>query len=90
MAATLEYRSMLACSSDLANPQYHPKVYLVHLTTVPMGCRMSDPFWLIVGIIAIATILLWPIRMWMLSRYDRDTDDEGETPLAPPERRNRG
>ena len=51
---------------------------------------MPDPFWLIVGIIAIATILLWPIRMWMLSRYDRDTGDEDETPLAPPERRNRG
>ncbi|HET7685685.1 MAG TPA: hypothetical protein VFM19_04720 [Candidatus Limnocylindria bacterium] len=52
---------------------------------------MPDPFWLIVAIIAIATIVLWPVRLWIASRYDRDRSDEGtDTPLAPPERRNRG
>lgn len=52
---------------------------------------MPDPFWLILAIIAIATIALWPIRQWIASRYDRGAADEGaETPLAPPERRNRG
>ena len=51
---------------------------------------VGDPFWLIVGVLAIATVLLWPIRAWMASRRNRDTADEGETPLAPPERRNRG
>lgn len=49
-----------------------------------------DPFWFIIGLIAIATVLLFPIRMWILSRYDRNDDAEQETPLAPPERRNRG
>ena len=49
-----------------------------------------EPFWLIVAVIAIATVLLWPIRAWIASRRNRDTDDSGETPLAPPPRRNRG
>ncbi len=47
-----------------------------------------DPFWLIVAVLAIATVLLWPIRAWMASRRNRD--DADETPLAPPERRHRG
>lgn len=57
-----------------------------------IGDAMPDPFWLIVGFIAIACVLLFPLRMWMLSRR-RATDDEAggdPVPLAPPERRNRG
>jgi hypothetical protein len=49
-----------------------------------------EPFWLIVAVLAILTVLLWPIRAWIASRRNRDTDDPGETPLAPPPRRNRG
>ncbi len=52
---------------------------------------MPDPFWLIVGLIAIATIVLWPVRIWIASRYGRREDPGAtETPLAPPKRRNRG
>ena len=50
---------------------------------------MGDPALLIFGVIAIATVLLWPIRAWIASRRNREPDP-GETPLAPPERRNRG
>ena len=80
---------MLACSSDLANPQFPPNLYCVHLA-LDRRRPMQDPFWLIIGLIAIATIVLWPIRMWIASRYDRGGTDDTETPLAPPERRNRG
>lgn len=53
---------------------------------------MPDPFWLIVGFIAIACVLLFPLRLWMRSRHRRDEDEAGgdPVPLAPPERRNRG
>jgi len=53
---------------------------------------MPDPFLLIVGFIAIACVLLFPLRLWMRSRH-RDAEEEpggDPTPLAPPERRNRG
>jgi hypothetical protein len=51
-----------------------------------------DPFWLFVGIAAIACVLLWPIRAWQQSRYARDEQEPGgdEAPRAPPKRRNRG
>jgi hypothetical protein len=39
---------------------------------------MPDPSLLIWGVIAIAVIVLWPIRNWIRSRYDRD--DPGEDP----------
>ena len=53
---------------------------------------MPDPFWLIVGFIAIACVLLFPLRLWVLSRRrGRDEEPGGDpVPLAPPERRNRG
>ncbi|MGI8930609.1 MAG: hypothetical protein ACR2F5_04795 [Candidatus Limnocylindria bacterium] len=53
---------------------------------------MPDPFLLIVGFTAIACVLLFPLRLWMRSRH-RDAEEEpggDPTPLAPPERRNRG
>jgi len=54
--------------------------------------HMPDPFLLIVGCIAIACVLLFPVRLWMRSRYRREEDEPGgdPVPLAPPERRNRG
>lgn len=53
---------------------------------------MPDPFLLIVGFIAIACVLLFPLRLWMRSRRHRDEDEAGgdPVPLAPPERKNRG
>lgn len=36
---------------------------------------MPDPTLIIWGVIAIAVVLLWPIRNWIRSRYDRDGDD---------------
>ena len=54
---------------------------------------MPDPFWLIVGFIAIACVLLFPLRMWIVARRRHDADDEpggDPVPLAPPERKNRG
>jgi hypothetical protein len=52
---------------------------------------MPDPFLLIVGFIALLTIILFPIRM-LRRRQRRYGNEEGgeEVPLAPPERRNRG
>jgi len=38
---------------------------------------MPDPVLLIWGLIAIAVILLWPVRKWIESRYDRDGDGDG-------------
>jgi hypothetical protein len=43
---------------------------------------MLEPFWIIVAVIAIATVLLFPVRLWYLSRYDRDASSGDE-----PERR---
>lgn len=50
-----------------------------------------EPLWIIVAIMAIACVLLWPIRAIIAARYGRD-DGRGnaETPLAPPKRRHRG
>jgi hypothetical protein len=53
---------------------------------------MPDPFLIIVGFIALLTIVLFPIRMLRRRQRCYGTEDEGgeEVPLAPPERRNRG
>ena len=53
---------------------------------------MPDPFWLIVAFLAIACVLLFPVRLWMRSRHRYEEDEPGgePVPLAPPERRNRG
>jgi len=50
---------------------------------------MPDPFLFIVGFIAIAAIVLFPIRQWRKRRhrYGNEGEDGGEVPLAPPERR---
>ena len=49
---------------------------------------MPDPFLLILAVIAIACVVLFPIRMWR-QRHHRYGDDEGgeDVPLAPPKRR---
>jgi hypothetical protein len=46
---------------------------------------MLEPFWIIVAVIAIATVLLFPVRLWYLSRYDRDRPnaDDSERPDSP-------
>lgn len=38
-----------------------------------------DPFWLIVAVIAVACVVLFPIRLWRRRhhRYDETDDDEG-------------
>ncbi len=36
---------------------------------------LPDPFWLIVGLIALATIVLYPIRRWR-QRHHRYEDPE--------------
>lgn len=53
---------------------------------------MPDPFFLILGFIAIAAIALYPIRIWRQKhhRYGDDRDGGGDVPLAPPKRRNDG
>ena len=50
---------------------------------------MPDPFLLIVGLIAIAAVILYPIRIWRRNRhrYGTDEDGDGDVPLAPPRRR---
>ena len=37
---------------------------------------MLNPDLLIWGVIAIAVVLLWPIRNWARSRYDRDRGED--------------
>ena len=50
---------------------------------------MPDPFLAIVGVIALACVILFPIRMWRQKtrRYGNENDGEGDVPLAPPPRR---
>ena len=53
---------------------------------------VSDPFWLILGVIAIACVVLFPLRLWMVARRRRSDDEDGgdAVPLAPPKREHRG
>jgi hypothetical protein len=37
---------------------------------------MPDPFFLILGLIAIATVILFPIRMWRKRQHRYGTDEE--------------
>jgi len=37
---------------------------------------MPDPTLIIWGLIAVAVVLLWPIRNWIRSRYDREASDD--------------
>ncbi len=39
---------------------------------------MADPTLVIWALIAVGVVLLWPIRNWIRSRYDRD--DPGDDP----------
>lgn len=39
---------------------------------------MPDPVLFVWGLIAIAVILLWPVRKWIESRYDRDGGRDGD------------
>jgi hypothetical protein len=51
---------------------------------------MPDSFLLIIGLIAIATVILYPIRLWRRKRHRYGTDDGsgvGDVPLAAPDRR---
>jgi hypothetical protein len=53
---------------------------------------MPDPFLVILGFIAIACVILYPLRLWRQKhrRYGNESEGGDEVPLAPPERRNRG
>jgi hypothetical protein len=53
---------------------------------------MPDPFLFILGIIAIACVILFPIRLMRKRSRRYGTDEEGgaDVALAPPERRDRG
>lgn len=53
---------------------------------------MPDPFLLIVAFIAIACVVLFPLRLWRQKqrRYGNEDESGEPVPLAPPERRNRG
>ena len=39
---------------------------------------MPDPTLIIWAIIAVAVVLLWPIRNWIRSRYDPDDHDDAD------------
>ncbi len=41
-----------------------------------MLCAMPDPFLFIVGIIAIACVVLFPIRLWRRRRHRYGTEDD--------------
>ncbi len=41
-----------------------------------MLCAMPDPFLFIVGIIAIACVILFPIRMWRRRRHRYGNEDD--------------
>jgi hypothetical protein len=38
---------------------------------------MPDPFWFIVAIIAIACVVLFPVRVWRRRQHRYGPDDEG-------------
>ncbi|HSK92688.1 MAG TPA: hypothetical protein VLA76_01370 [Candidatus Angelobacter sp.] len=51
---------------------------------------MPDPFFLILGVIAVACVILFPIRLWRQKRRRPGLDDDpggDPVPLAPPKRR---
>jgi hypothetical protein len=51
---------------------------------------MPDPFLFIVGVIAIACVVLFPLRIWRQKTRRYGTDDDpgsDDVPLAPPKRR---
>jgi hypothetical protein len=87
--ASLE--SIVASRSDHATPQDRPESASAAASIVHLEVAMPDPFLLIVGLIAIACLALYPIRIWRrrTHRYD-DDDGGGDVPLAPPPRRNDG
>jgi hypothetical protein len=50
---------------------------------------MPDPFLIILAAIALATVILFPIRQWRRRRHRYGTDDDSgdDVPLAPAKRR---
>ena len=61
-------------------------VRLVHDANV-----MPDPFLFILGLIALACVILFPIRLWRQKHRRYGNESEGDdVPLAPPPRRNDG
>jgi hypothetical protein len=79
---------IVASRSDRATPhdrraRAHPTARILHLPEA-----MPDPFLLIVGVIAIACLALYPIRIWRQRTHRYDDDGGGEGPLAPPPRHN--
>ncbi|HUH16413.1 MAG TPA: hypothetical protein VMM85_00535 [Methylomirabilota bacterium] len=40
---------------------------------------MPDPFFLILGVIAIACIVLFPLRLWRKKRHRYGSDDDGDS-----------
>jgi hypothetical protein len=51
--------------------------------------RMPDPFFLILAVIAVACVVLFPVRLWRQRHHRYDDEDGGgeDVPLAPPPRR---
>ena len=39
--------------------------------------HMGDPFWLIVGLIALACVALYPLRIWRRNHHRYGTGGEG-------------
>ena len=52
----------------------------LHLSVYSQG--VPSPDMIIWGLIAIAVVLLWPIRNWTRRRYDRDGHAGNEDPDA--------
>ncbi len=44
--------------------------------TCSLATDVADPFLIIVAILALATVVLWPIRAWMASRRIRDHEPD--------------
>jgi hypothetical protein len=58
---------------------------MVRVLQAPTG--MPDPFLVIVGVIAIACLALYPIRVWRQRSHRYDDEPGGDpVPLAPPKR----
>ncbi|MBA4170425.1 MAG: hypothetical protein H0X68_08465 [Chloroflexi bacterium] len=52
---------------------------------------MPDPFLFILGLIAVACVILFPLRLWRKKHRRYGNESEGDdVPLAPPPRRNDG
>lgn len=41
-----------------------------------------DPFWLILGAIAVLTVVLFPVRLWRRRRHRYGDETDGDDPSA--------